>query len=49
MHPGTELYIRVATPSPKIMSPLLILNPLPFYSFSIVVGLLELLFGLPLI
>ena len=42
MHPSPKLYIRAArAPSPFI------LNPLLFHSFTIVVGLLELLFGKP--
>ena len=42
MCPSPKLYIRAArAPSPDIW------NPLPFYLFTIVVGLLELLFGKP--
>jgi hypothetical protein len=44
---GPELYIR-AVRAP-ISEHGLILHPLPFHLFTIVVGLLELLFGLPLI
>jgi hypothetical protein len=45
--PSPELYIRVARA--PISGHILILHPLPFHPFTIAVGLLELLFGLPLI